>query len=113
MSRDQPKPGQEDRALRELFEEAHRNEDPPSFQQTWRAALRPRSPRRIWWGFASALGASAALLILWTARPTPRPPSGQEIQQVEWTAPLDFLLETPGSELLHTVPNFDAKGTLP
>jgi hypothetical protein len=32
---------------------------------------------------------------------------------MEWNAPLDFLLQTPGSELLRAVPTFDADRSLP
>jgi hypothetical protein len=111
MSRDRPTTSEEDRAVRQLFHEAHRGEVPPPFEQTWRATLNPESPRRARWALAPALGLSAALLLFWGLRPIPSRPAFEEpIEYVEWKAPLDFLLITPGSELLQTVPKFDTKG---
>ena len=114
--------------LRALIGEAHSADRPPSFRRTWDAARRIRATRGPVWAFIPAL-AAVGLLIVWSARPRPgSPPALQEIQAVEWSAgvtprlrfatlgasgPLDFLLETPGSELLHTVPTFDTDRSFP
>ena len=39
----------------------------------------------------------------------PAPPA----LQLSWTAPTDFLLDVPGTELLRETPSFTLKGPLP
>lgn len=97
------------RQLREL--RAADEASAPEFGRVWGAArARARAPRawRPYWagalGATAAVGLAAALLL----RPAPSPDFG-ELELVaqnlgEWQAPLDFLLETPGSEHLGDAP---------
>ena len=65
--------------------------------------LSRRRPRRQYLRLAFAV----VLLILLTVVIVPRRPAGPSIST--WRAPTDFLLKTPGQELLESVP--DLKGT--
>ena len=61
-------------------------------------------------GTLAAVGLVAAMItVVW--RPEPRLPSMASIEQ--WTAPTDFLLETPGRQLLETVPLIGTTPSLP
>ena len=101
----------QEKKLRGLLEEAHRDDRAPSFRRTWDAA-RQRRATPPWWAFAPAV-AAAALLILWSVRPSPTSaPAPHQIPSLDWNAPLDFLLRTPGSEMLSTVPTFDTDWSL-
>jgi len=103
----------QEKRLRALFEEAHRGDRPPTFRRAWEAAHVSTRTRRPLWVAVPAVVAVAVLLV-WTTRPqviSTRAP--QKIPSLEWNGPLDFLLQTPGSELLTTVPTFDADGSLP
>lgn len=102
----------QDHKLRALLEQAHRTDSPPSFRRTWSSAREGRSPRGKTWGFIPALGA-AALLIFLGVRPTTPTSSPRETHAMEWNAPLDFLLQTPGAELLRTVPTFNTSRSFP
>jgi len=90
-----------DDEIRDLIERAHGGDDPPPM-----AALlaRPRTTPRRWPALAVAVLVAALVVLL--LRPSPRPP------QVA-LAPLDFLLDVPGTTLLRDVPRFDMKGVLP
>src|SRR4029078_11327141 len=44
------------------------------------------------------------MVMLWPVRKSEFPKSGAELQLSEWMAPTDFLLATPGQELLDRVP---------
>jgi hypothetical protein len=103
----------QEKRLRALLEEAHRGDRPPTFRRTWEAAhVSTRTRRPLWVAVPGVV--AVALLLVWTTRPqvTSRPAS-QEIPSLEWNGPLDFLLQTPGLELLITVPTFDADRSLP
>ncbi len=101
-----------ERRVRAWLEGAHRADRPPPFGRTREAARRRRTKRGPLWALVPAL--AAALLIIWNVRPRPTSgPAPHEIQSVEWNAPLDFLLQTPGSELLRAVPTFDTDRSLP
>lgn len=52
-------------------------------------------------GATAALAAAAAALVVAWPRPTPTP---LDLAAFTWTAPSDFLLDTPGSAFLRTVP---------
>src|SRR6266851_2802279 len=103
----------QEKRLRALLDEAHRADRPPAFRRTWEAARVGNRPRRALWMAVPAL-AAVALLLVWTARfqVGPTRPS-EQIPSLEWNGPLDFLLQTPGSELLNTVPTFNAARSLP
>jgi hypothetical protein len=103
----------QEKRLRALLDEAHRADRAPAFHRMWEAALVGDRTRRPLWVAVPVL-AAVALLLVWTTRPQVAPPPGsQQIPSLEWNGPLDFLLQTPGSELLNTVPTFDADGSLP
>ncbi|MCU1279354.1 MAG: hypothetical protein JWM53_2900, partial [bacterium] len=53
--------------------------------------------------------AVAAALALVPRAPSPRLPS----LYVDSRGPLDFLLQTPGGELLRETPHFDKEGAIP
>ena len=102
----------EERRIRGLLEKAHRADQAPPFRRTWDAASRIDRHRQPLWPYIQA-AAAVALLIFSNIRPkvSPEPPP-QSLPALQWNAPLDFLLQTPGSELLKTVPNFDADRSL-
>jgi hypothetical protein len=79
----------------------------PSYEAVLAASRRIPQRRRPWLVPAltgtMAAAVVAVALVAVTRRPEPRLPSPVSIE--EWTAPTDFLLETPGRELLETVPN--------
>ena len=85
----------------------------PSFEAVLRAASRGAMRRRRPWLVPALSGtiAAAALIaavIAVTRAPEPRIPAVASIEA--WTAPTDFLLETPGHDFLETVPRI---GELP
>lgn len=104
----------DDRDLREAFSSLRRDQEGrgPGFVELWRAAdgrrgashRRPALPAL---AAASALAAAALVaLALRHAGPsaTPSAPPGTAALS-EWTAPTDFLLRTPGREILETLPS--------
>ena len=97
----------EDRELRRWFA-AQRREDleaAPPFGRVWAAARAKWRPRpRVRLAVAGAL-ALAVLTLLWLHPDTgPAPESGTSQSIAQWRSPTDFLLATPGRELLSTVP---------
>jgi hypothetical protein len=71
----------------------------PRFDRMWRArAPRSLTPRL---AFAAMLLITVAVLVFQPQKPQP--------SLTEWKAPTDFLLQTPGSELLNSLP--DLKGS--
>ncbi len=102
----------QEKRLRGLLEEAHRADRAPAFRRTWEAARVGDRPRRALWVAVPALVAVALLIVLMTRPQVVPTPASQQIPSLEWNGPLDFLLQTPGSELLNTVPTFNADGSL-
>ncbi len=90
-----------DDELRALLRQAHAADAPPPFAA-------PRARRRLQLRPLLVVAAAAALVAFIALRP--RPPA---VAIAVWTAPTDFLLDVPGSDLLRTVPRFELKGTLP
>jgi hypothetical protein len=88
-----------DDRIRELMQEAHRGEAIPPFA----LPVRPtggRSP--LWWiPPAAAISAVAVVALVAVHRPTPRP---MAVDITRWRAPTDFLLDTPGIEVLRDTP---------
>lgn len=108
-----------DARLRRIFTEFHSAEDsnPPAFDESWNRATKiARTNRRArLFRIAAGLVACSALLAFWWLRdPDRHRPQvadhdiSESIQLAEslsrWQGPLDFLLETPGIELLREVP---------
>jgi len=103
----------EERRLRALLANAHRADRMPPFRRSWEAARGTDKARWGLWPLAPAM-AAVALVIIWSVRTKVSPgPAPESVPSLEWNAPLDFLLQTPGSELLDTVPKFDANRSLP
>jgi len=104
---------EQEKRLRALLDEAHRGDRAPPFRRMWEAArVGERRRRPLWLAFPAL--AAVVLVLVWMTRPqvAPTPPSSEEISSLEWEGPLDFLLQTPGSELLNTVPTFNADRSL-
>lgn len=95
-----------DRALRELFARLRAEErgDVPSFQAIRARATRHDTPRWTRVSVAAAIAAAVVLFALTLVRPD-QPQLETAIIDVEfWRSPTDFLLSTPGSELMSAVP---------
>lgn len=93
-----------DDEIRSLLESAHSGDTPPPLAAV---LARPAPRRRPWWPtVAIVVAASLTALLVWPRSRTPR-------TVVAYRAPLDFLLDVPGTDLLRDVPRFDLKGTLP
>lgn len=91
--------------LRDVFGELRRSEAAraPRFERIWnRQAIVPH-PRRFSLAFALTLVLLLTMVTITIVR-KPAPAPGIS----EWRAPTDFLLDTPGRELLNTLP--DLKG---
>jgi hypothetical protein len=94
-----------DNTLRRRFAALRREEDQqtPEFALLWQAGAGARRPQARW--FAAAACALIALLAFLWIRSVQRRPDDKTVASIsEWKAPTDFLLETPGRELLRTVP---------
>lgn len=91
-----------DDEIRALLERAHGADEPPPMA---RLLARPQPAPRAWPALALAAAVAVALAALLLRPSPPRP-------QVA-LAPLDFLLDVPGTTLLRDVPRFDMKGVLP
>ena len=95
----------DDRDLRALF--ARLKEEDRAGVPSFRTPHGRQAPR---WGSVArvAMAAAAILIALVLAWPDRTPPAGArqvvDLRSVTWQSPTDFLLITPGSELLRTVP---------
>ncbi|HEY2498268.1 MAG TPA: hypothetical protein VGK24_14485 [Candidatus Angelobacter sp.] len=95
--------------LRGRFAALRREEEQlvPEFGSFWRGKV--RVPRRQWrWLIAAACVLIVLLTIVWQRPAKHHAPANMAASIVDWKAPTDFLLETPGCELLRTVPEFGA-----
>lgn len=101
-------PGDEEARIRAALAEAHRHdaERAPSFERVLSGARRtPRASAGRRLVLAAALGAAVGVGLWFVVRPHPTPtwqPTG-----TRWTAPTDFLLETPDLVTLRTLPALD------
>jgi hypothetical protein len=98
----------DDDELRRRIADAHGDDAPPPFA-AMAARARPRWRRRLSLALAPVALAIAAALVLLLGHP-PAPPRSLH---VDARGPLDFLLQTPGGELLHDTPHFDREGAIP
>jgi len=96
-----------DDELRRLLHEAHGDEAPPALS----SLLAREPPRRPRWALAAVVAAAVVALFV-ALRPRGEPPRLARLD-VAWSAPLDFLLDVPGTDLLRATPRFELKGTLP
>jgi hypothetical protein len=96
-----PGDGRDDADLRQAFS-VLRREDAKS-APTFEAVRARRAARRLapLGGLLAAASVAAAILGIVVRRPDPPPPMASMEQ---WIAPTDFLLDTPGREILQTVP---------
>jgi hypothetical protein len=93
-----------DHGVRELF--ARLKEEDRAHTPPFRIPV--RAERHTWWSPGLAAAAAIALIALVLLRPDP-PPSNASGQLVDlrastWRSPTDYLLVTPGRELMRTVP---------
>jgi hypothetical protein len=105
----------QDQDLRARFAELRREEELqapqfvfPSPGSTWQVR-RWSTGKRI----AGAVCVVTLVAAAWLLRPAPHRPdrTGQPVASLmEWRSPTDFLLETPGRELLRTVPSIGVWG---
>lgn len=97
--------GLNDDELRGRFTVLRREEEQsvPVFASLWRSRTRAPLGKGSWLVASTcALIVLAAILLLRSERPNSKEVSMVSI--TEWKAPTDFLLETPGREILQTVP---------
>lgn len=103
----------DDRVLQEAFAELRREDTDqvPSFAAVVEGGATPRRPPNPLRGEALAAGLLVASLVvgLVVRRPPPPPPPAAALA---WTAPTDFLLRTPGIEVLESVPHFAPRRSL-
>ena len=97
--------GDSDDMLRRRFALLRREEEQhaPEFARLWSVCAAARRQAR--WFAVTACALIALLAFLWilSAR---RPKEITAASITQWKSPTDFLLETPGGELLRTVPEF-------
>ena len=95
--------GPDDSDLRQAFAVLRREEaeGAPTFEAV-RARVRPRRLVPVA-GLLAAASVAVAILGSSCAARIRRPPT---VSMGEWIAPTDFLLDTPGREILETVPRF-------
>jgi len=98
----------DDRDLRELFAELRR-EDQAQAGEFGILLSRPRRRANrirlsVWAAVAAGLAVTIAVVVMLIPRSGRRNMSGPEISITEWKSSTDFLLRTPGLELLETVP---------
>ena len=111
--------GSRDQELRALLRaRREREEHPaPAFRKLWSAARARRNPRwrtrRLRYALAAVALVAAVGAYAVTALRSSSPPDPALLQVAslsrqldEWEAPLDFLLETPGIEILESAPQF-------
>ncbi len=104
----------DDRDLRENFDALRREDEgaSPAFDPMWDRAARRHTSRRFTaasrqalWAAAGAAFLAGATILYRAASPPPETVSVDVARAfAEWRAPTDFLLRTPGRELLETVP---------
>lgn len=94
-----------DDMLRRRFAALRREEDQqaPEFARLWQTGPGARR-RQARWLVVTACALIALLAFLWIRSAQRRAEEKTVASITEWKAPTDFLLETPGRELLRTVP---------
>jgi hypothetical protein len=94
-----------DDALRERFAALRREEErrAPEFASLWPGRVRAQRGKTRWL-VAAACALTVVAAVLWLRSILHKPADVSVASLAEWKAPTDFLLETPGRELLRTVP---------
>jgi hypothetical protein len=105
-----------DRDLHEAFQTLRRATKAEEFRGTLAGLARRRSRaarlRRSVLGVAVAAAVVAALVIFGLIRPREQRGALVDLATAHWEGPTDFLLRTPGAELLRTIPTFTSEGRL-
>ena len=96
----------DDPELRRRFAAQRREEleAAPSFGRVWAAARAKRRPRRRLRLVVAAVALALAALLWLRPDQGPAPEPRTALPIAEWKSPTEFLLATPGRELLSTVP---------
>ncbi len=105
-------PSSNDEMLRTRFHELREqvSESAPAFSVgSGRSVGRAVSRWVLVSGGMASVAAAALLVMLWP-RSRPGPGVGPDLSTVVWVAPTDYLLDTPGRDLLNTVPLLDPTG---
>ncbi|HEX4602777.1 MAG TPA: hypothetical protein VH724_02195 [Candidatus Angelobacter sp.] len=105
--REDPDTSRSEARLRDRFITLRREEERivPEFTALWRG--KRRGPGRRWrWVVATACILIVVLALVWQRPARHYPPETTVASVTDWKSPTDFLLETPGRELLRTVPEF-------
>ena len=105
-----------DEKLRVALQTAHHDERPPVFDALM--ARQATVPARRRWALASSTAlatVAACALVIWNVRDAcpGAAPTTVAYSFGNWQAPTDFLLETPGRDLLSTVPTFEVVDEIP
>lgn len=106
----------DDERIAAALQSVHRDEQPPAFADL---IVRPATvPARRRWALASSTAlatVAACALVIWNVRDAcpGAAPASVAYSFGNWQAPTDFLLETPGRDLLSTVPSFEVKDEIP
>lgn len=98
----------DERDLKARFAEMRRQEasEAPKFAALIRRGATRRRPFRH--GKLAIAAACVLVIAFLLARFRPRPAAAPVPSLTEWKSPTDFLLQTPGRDLLYSVPQFDA-----
>ncbi len=101
-----------DALLREAFEQLRREDERhvPSVEAVLRRRPRARLAARLAAAFVCVLTFASTVAVL--HRAGERSPA-ESYAFPRWSAPTDVLLNTPGLELTHDVPNLQMKGVAP
>jgi len=108
--------GDDESDLRKAFAALRREDatEAPAFEALL-ARARPPGGRRgllpLLGGLAAVSAVAVVLAVMAGRRPGPAPSPAASIEQ--WIAPTDFLLRTPGYEILQTTPRIGASPVLP
>ncbi len=95
----------EERHLRSLFRELRREVDASVSAFEVRATQPVRTGhRRLVMVTATAAVVMAAVMVARVVRDDHNPEFGLDLAATTWVAPTDFLLDTPGSDLLRSLP---------
>jgi len=101
-------PGDDETDLRGLFAALRRQDSAktPAFETLLAGAAAGRGRRRPWPRGGGLLAAASLVVAALAAVAVLRapPPPARVVSIEEWRAPTDFLLRTPGREILETVP---------
>lgn len=107
----------DDKLLRDAFDELRRAEKTrtPPFQRIWTSAQKRSGVRAPRGPLSFALAALSlivvALLAAYRLRAPSHPPATAApplMTTAQWKSPTDFLLDTPGSDLGHSLPSFSS-----